>query len=363
MSYRRLDYRDIYKKYFKCGGNSYKSKIDKGVGNPPMTFFDTIPLYLPMQGCKIECSNQDFGYYTIDVPLFNNTVKNSVEFVVGKNKSETLMVNSRHIKFGFNVKRDKQLEQIITHIMDGTYEYGDSKLQRVNSKKKGHKYEYYFLLSYSKPKVEHEELDPNKVMGVDIGVKVPAYCAVNYNDYMRREIGDSSIHRQCLRDKKAYENMQKSITYNLKDGHGRKHKLDGYNGMNNKSANRNSTYNSVIASHVVKAAIQWQCGTIHIEDLSGITERDKDNVFLRNWTYYDLQQKIENKANENGITVKKVNRYGTSQTCSVCGTRDKLNRPKGEKGQAYFKCQNCGYEANADYNAARNIAMSDKFVK
>ena len=74
-----------------------------------------------------------------------------------------------------------------------------------------------------------------------------------------------------------------------------------------------------------------------------------------------MQQKIIDKAEQNGIVVKKVNPYHTSQTCSVCGYVDKNNRPKGEKGQAYFKCCKCGFETNADFNAARNIAMSTDF--
>ena len=41
----------------------------------------------------------------------------------------------------------------------------------------------------------------------------------------------------------------------------------------------------------------------------------------------------------------------TSQTCNVCGYIDKSNRPN----QHTFKCKNCGYTDNADFNAAKNI--------
>lgn len=50
-------------------------------------------------------------------------------------------------------------------------------------------------------------------------------------------------------------------------------------------------------------------------------------------------------------------------TCSHCGTVSKENRPKGDKGAEYFKCVNCGYHVNADFNAARNISMSDPIKK
>jgi len=49
--------------------------------------------------------------------------------------------------------------------------------------------------------------------------------------------------------------------------------------------------------------------------------------------------------------VEKVNPAYTSQTCSECGTTDKNSR----KSQALFECVSCGYSANADVNAAKNI--------
>jgi putative transposase len=50
--------------------------------------------------------------------------------------------------------------------------------------------------------------------------------------------------------------------------------------------------------------------------------------------------------------VEMVNPAYTSQRCSRCGTVDREAR----ESQAAFRCRSCGYRANADYNAARNIA-------
>ena len=63
-----------------------------------------------------------------------------------------------------------------------------------------------------------------------------------------------------------------------------------------------------------------------------------------NW--YKLEQCLSYKTN-----VIKVPAAYTSQTCHACGHREKDNR----KTQSKFKCQKCGNEANADYNAALNI--------
>jgi transposase len=58
-----------------------------------------------------------------------------------------------------------------------------------------------------------------------------------------------------------------------------------------------------------------------------------------------LEQKAPNR-------VEKVNPAYTSQTCSVCGHCASESR----ESQAVFRCVACGHRANADVNAAVNIA-------
>jgi putative transposase len=62
-----------------------------------------------------------------------------------------------------------------------------------------------------------------------------------------------------------------------------------------------------------------------------------------------LAQRLEQKAPGR---VEKVNPAYTSQTCSVCGHVASENR----ESQAVFRCVACAHEANADVNAAINIA-------
>ena len=50
--------------------------------------------------------------------------------------------------------------------------------------------------------------------------------------------------------------------------------------------------------------------------------------------------------------IEKVNPHFTSQRCSACGHVD----PQSRKSQARFVCTACHFAANADVNAARNIA-------
>ena len=65
----------------------------------------------------------------------------------------------------------------------------------------------------------------------------------------------------------------------------------------------------------------------------------------------DLKNEFEHIARKYGIAVSLVQSFYTSQICPKCGCIDKENR----KDQEHFECVECGYKANADLNASRNI--------
>lgn len=61
---------------------------------------------------------------------------------------------------------------------------------------------------------------------------------------------------------------------------------------------------------------------------------------------------IAYKAKREGVAVRYVDPRHTSRQCAACGHTDKTNR----KTQSHFRCVSCGHVANADQNAAINIA-------
>jgi IS605 OrfB family transposase len=104
------------------------------------------------------------------------------------------------------------------------------------------------------------------------------------------------------------------------------------------------------------------------EDLTGIrdslntkprskTERRRTN----SWAFYQLRVFVGYKAAIAGVPVVFVLPAYTSQTCSRC------HHVHPEKGKSYrngkkFKCGHCGFEHDADINAACNIADLGKSV-
>ena len=64
-----------------------------------------------------------------------------------------------------------------------------------------------------------------------------------------------------------------------------------------------------------------------------------------------LKQEVEHIARKYDIAVSTVHSSYTSKMCPICGCIDDVNRPNQET----FSCVECGYESNADFNAANNI--------
>jgi putative transposase len=67
--------------------------------------------------------------------------------------------------------------------------------------------------------------------------------------------------------------------------------------------------------------------------------------------WFELRRQLEYKLLWRGGELVTVEPKYTSQTCSECG----YVSPENRKTQAVFKCTACGYENNADINAAINI--------
>ncbi len=65
-----------------------------------------------------------------------------------------------------------------------------------------------------------------------------------------------------------------------------------------------------------------------------------------------VRDKLKFKLDERGLRYRSVQPAYSSQECSECGFTLSLNR----RSQAEFECLWCGYKANADENAAANLA-------
>lgn len=253
-------------------------------------------------------------------------------------------------------KNRNELKTTLLKVYSGEYQYCGSSIMISKNK-------IILNLSMKIPKIE-TELDENTTVGVDLGIAVPAMCALNNDMYKRLAIGSADdFLRVRTKHQEQRRRLQKSLK-NSNGGHGRKKKLKPLDRMNKAEAHFVETYCHMVSKRVVEFAVKNRAKYINIENLNGY---DSSEFILRTWSFYKLQQYITYKAERYGIRVRKVNPCFTSQICSVCGNWE----PDQRKTQAKFECANeeCAshdkykYGFNADFNAARNIAMSTLFME
>lgn len=284
---------------------------------------------IPICAKMMKLSNED-GKYTIEAQLLSR--EGSKEYDLPT-------------RFTILTKTGGSSRAIFDRLVSGEYSLRDSEILHDRRRRK-----WYFLLTYQFEK-EAVETDKSRIMGVDLGIVKSAYMAFNFDEWLRYDIDGNEIiaFRQRVEARRNSMLRQSKYAGEGRKGRGRKTLLKPIEKLRGRVANFRRTTNHKYSKYIVEMAEKHGCGIIQLEDLSGINERDK---FLKQWSYYELQQFVEYKAKEKGIEVKYIEPKHTSQRCSNCGYIAKGNR----KNQADFECVICGYKANADFNAARNIA-------
>jgi IS605 OrfB family transposase len=113
-------------------------------------------------------------------------------------------------------------------------------------------------------------------------------------------------------------------------------------------------YIHTVANELVTEAVEHDCDVLVFEDLTDIRERLPQVKCHHIWAFRRLYEYVSYKAPERGVSVEQVEPNHTSIRCSRtdCGFTHDDNR-HGD----HFECHKCGYEVNADYNAAKNIGL------
>ena len=113
--------------------------------------------------------------------------------------------------------------------------------------------------------------------------------------------------------------------------------------------------NHRISRQIVAKAKKEHKG-IAIEDLKnirwGMNSKKRNKTFRRrsnSWNFYQLRSFLEYKSKINGVQITAIPPAYTSQTCHNCGHI-------GIRHGKHFRCAHCGNVADADVNAALNIA-------
>ncbi len=134
------------------------------------------------------------------------------------------------------------------------------------------------------PKNEKREYVKGRILGVDLGIKYPAYMSLNNREHVRSSYGSfEDFFKVRTQINSRRQRLQKALE-TTKGGRSRKSKLKALDTFYKKE---------------------------------------------RNWSFYELIELITYKAELEGIKVEAINPVYTSQRCSDCGIYlEKIEKPK-----------------------------------
>jgi putative transposase len=186
---------------------------------------------------------------------------------------------------------------------------------------------------------EDTPLEPDDVLGVDLGVKNIAV------DNTGTTFSNEKVEQVRVKLHKLRGDLQRRNTKSAK------RKLKRVSG---REARFRANENHRISKYLVAKAKDTGCA-IALEDLSGINQRTvvrhEQRAEQLSWAFWKLRSFITYKARLAGVPVILVDPRYTSQRCNVCGHIEKANC----KNQAEFECRSCGHVDHADCNGAKNI--------
>jgi IS605 OrfB family transposase len=244
------------------------------------------------------------------------------------------LYTSKCERFAFPVKQTKRFKELQQYIKDGN-KLGKASLFYKRGK-------WYFAVTI---KIDNRKTTNTNVMGIDIGLRQLAVASIKTSK-------DKEINRQFHNGKQAgfirkkYRSLRRKL--------GKLKKVKAIKTINDKEQRWMTDLNHKISRQLINLAVQEQVGTIIMENLENIRKTAKSlnraDRNLHSWTFYQLQQFIEYKAELAGIKVEYINPKYTSQGCSKCTKVKKSNRKAN-----LYSCE-CGNHIHADLNASRNIA-------
>lgn len=197
-----------------------------------------------------------------------------------------------------------------------------------------------FYLSVAVTVSEAEPFVPQGVIGVDLGIVNVATDSE----------GNAHTGEPVKRVRRKYRRLRQ-LLQPKKTRSARKHLQK----VRRKESRFVKNENHRISKELVQLALNRQ-KALACETLTGIRQRGNGlnrvmRTELNSWAFNQLKQFLTYKARRAGVTLVEVDPRYSSQACSRCGHRERANR----KTQKKFACLCCGFQTNADFNAALNL--------
>ncbi len=188
----------------------------------------------------------------------------------------------------------------------------------------------------------------NNIVGIDVNCKHNLFSLSNGKtyDYDRQLVNDYC--KFCLE----IDDLKKDKTYKV--GKRKQFKLDKLKVKIVKSEQQ-------LIANICKKLVNKGVNHVVVEDLdnsfgrSYVKDKDNEDINYNRKVKFlglsSLKNEFEHIARNYDIALSTVHASYTSKMCPICGCIEDENRSCQEE----FKCVECGYETNADFNAATNI--------
>ncbi|XFA73660.1 transposase [Thermosynechococcaceae cyanobacterium Okahandja] len=201
--------------------------------------------------------------------------------------------------------------------------------------------------------------DSDKVLGVDLGRTDIAHTSEgqHWDGQDVTKVRDHFANLRAALQHKASQGTRSSrrrCRQLLQRLSGREHRFQAW-------------VNHNVSKRIVETARSLSA-SIAIEDLTGIRERTNQQPRSKterrrsnSWAFHQLRLFVEYKAWRAGVKVYAVNPRYTSQMCHRCLHIHPDPNTSYRNGKR-FECGHCGWQGDADFNGAKNIAALGALV-
>lgn len=311
-------------------GKFRQKQFDYATGRAAIPSYRNMPI--PFSGKVFDSlhtekrTNKDGNEYDAYVMTFLRKIPLQLYF--GRDRSGNRTIINRALKPGTGYK-----------LCSSKLEISDKKSEDEKKFRK-----LFLLISIDIP-VKETKLDDKKTLYARLSVFQPILCSENKEDLENENAGmplpedikpkkgkkenksdlwyigtkEEFLHRR-IQIQEARRRAQKAAKYN-KGGHGRKKKCASLDRYSRLEKNYCGYKTHVYSAELVKRAMRKGCATIRLMNADEFafykekkSEDEKAKFILRNWSYYDLKNKVEYKAKKYGIKVVSAKEKNEEET-------------------------------------------------